>query len=494
MQESVPHLIHWLLMPARMAHAALSHCAVRSASIGLLAVAAAAASGNPTGQAPPATSGMVTAFVGVNVVPMDRERILERQTVIVRGERIETIGSADDTAVPDGARRIEAQGKYLMPGLAEMHAHIPTAQQLGAQWQEQVLFLYVANGVTTIRGMLGQPEHLKLREQAKAGTILGPRIYTAGPAVSGKTAPSPEEARRLVRDQKQAGYDFMKLATGISREAFDALVDEAKKVDIEYAGHVSLDVGLHRALEARQITIDHLDGYIEALVPEGAPVKPADSWFFGVNLVEHADEKLIPELAAKTKAQGVWNVPTQSLFVDWLGPTDPETLRQRPDIRYIPPQVLAGWMKGLENQRTNPHYTLARAERLLELRRAILSELHRAGAGLLLGSDAPQVFNVPGFSVHQELETLIAAGLTPYEALATGTRNVAQFFGAEQEYGTVEEGRGADLILLDANPLDSVSHVQRRSGVMVRGQWLPESEIQQRLDAIARAHAESSME
>jgi imidazolonepropionase-like amidohydrolase len=240
-------------------------------------------------------------------------------------------------------------------------------------------------------------------------------------------------------------------------------------------------VGLQRALETRQKSIDHLDGYVEAL----ATTQSGNPGFFGFNWTPHLDESRIPALAAATRAAGVWNVPTQSLLEHLAGPEDADALARRPEMRYMPPQTVAQWVKAKRDFQQQPTATPENNRRFIDTRRKLIKALHDAGAGLLLGSDAPQIFNVPGFAIHHELQMLVASGLTPYQALATGTRNVATYFGTEKESGTVETGKVADLILLDANPLTDVGNVQRRAGVMVRGRWLPESEIQKRLEAIA---------
>ena len=424
----------------------------------------------------------VTAFVGVNVVPMDRERVLEEHTVLVRDGRIRRIGPAEDVEVPEGAG-VAAEGGWLMPGLGEMHAHIPPRG--GRAWMEEVLFLFLANGVTTARGMLGQPTHLELREDVDAGRVLGPRIYTSGPSINGNSIPGPDSARRAVRHQHAAGYDFLKIHPGLTREEYDAVAEEADRVGIRWAGHVSLDVGLHRALETGQASIDHLDRYVEALLPEGADPTAEEAGFFGYGLVERADRSKIPEVARATAEAGVWNVPTQSLIERLLAPASPEEMAARPEVRYMPDETVESWKEAKAGFDADPRNTAERAEAFIRLRRDLIRALHEAGAPLLLGSDAPQVFQVPGFSVHDELELLVASGLTPYEALVTGTRNVATFFGDGGEYGTVREGRVADLVLLEANPLEDVSATRGIRGVMARGRWLPASEIRRRLEAIA---------
>jgi imidazolonepropionase-like amidohydrolase len=421
-------------------------------------------------------------------VPMDRDRVLTQQTVIVRNGRIFRMGDSRSTRAPRDATIIDGRGRYLMPGLAEMHAHVPPAQA-GDETIERTLFLYLANGITTARGMLGQPAHLEWRDRANRGEILSPRLYTSGPSINGSSVQTADSARRAVLHQHSAGYDFLKLHPGITREVFDAMARTADSVGIPFAGHVSTGVGLQRTLQAQQRSIDHLDGYMEALVREGAPVDPQQSQFFGFNLIEHVDEARIPELASATRRAGVWNVPTQSLFVDFASEEDPATIAQRPEMRYMPAQTVAQWVTTVTNFRAGPNYSHEKAQRFMEVRRRLIRELHRNGAPLLLGADAPQIFNVPGFAIHQELRALVDAGLSPFEALETGTRNVARFFGTEAEAGTVDNGKRADLILLNANPLQNIDNVRNLHGVMIGGRWVPRTEIDRRLGEIERAFA-----
>lgn len=451
------------------------------ASIGAgLAAAAFAADG--AGAAEHAARA-VHAFVGVDVVPMDGERVLEDRTVIVIDDRITRVGPRAEVEVPAGAVRIDGEGLWLMPGLAEMHAHIPGA---GAppEYLENTLFLYAANGITTIRGMLGEPSHLELRERAARGEILAPRIYTSGPSLNGSSVRSPEHAREMVREQAAAGYDFLKLHPGLSLAAFDAIDETADDVGIPYAGHVSQAVGLERALEAGQATIDHLDGYVEALaVP---PPAPGGSQFFGLNLVDRVDLDELPRLARETAEAGVWNVPTMALFPQRF--MDPEALLAWPEMRYVPPQQAESWANAIRSGRQDALFGDETGAAILDVRRRILLALHEAGAGILLGSDAPQVFNVPGFSMHRELAEYVEAGLSPYEALRTGTVDVARFYGVEDERGTVAEGMIADLVLVRGNPLDDVAAVREPAGVMLRGRWLSGEALVERLDAIAAAY------
>jgi imidazolonepropionase-like amidohydrolase len=432
--------------------------------IGLLAMATA----------PAAQSGEALAIAHITVIPMDRERTLADQTVIVRGDRIEALGPAATVPVPADARRIDARGKFLIPALSEMHAHIPPGNATDAE-MERVLAFYAVNGIGTIRGMLGAPRHLPLRDRANRGELLSPWIYTSGPSFNGSSAPSAEIAVRMVKEQKTAGYDFLKIHPGVKRDVFDAMAAAANAAGIRFAGHVPLDVGLARALEAGYATIDHIDGYVEALAREGA----SRSEMFGLNLTAALDESRLPHLVEATREAGVWIVPTEALFEHWIGPDDPVSMTTWPEMQYVPKTQLAEWVENKKKLAAGA--TPAERARFMDVRRRLIKALHAGGAGLLLGSDAPQVWNVPGFSVHRELRYLVQAGLTPYQALETGTRNVAAFFGTTADRGTVAQGKRADLVLLDRNPLTDIANSSTIAAVVLGGRVLTKADIDQRL-------------
>lgn len=414
----------------------------------------------------------------VNVVPMDSERVLEGQSVVVRDGRIERIAVTGEVTTPDGAEVIDGSGLYLMPGLAEMHAHVPDDPAA----VEEVLFLYVANGVTTARGMLGVPDHLELRQRLERHEVLGPRLYTSGPSLSGNSVDGPASARRLVMQQAQAGYDFVKLHPGLSRPAFDAAVETADDAGIDLAGHVSADVGLMGALDAGQATIDHLDGYVEYLAGAAA----GESGFFGLGVAARTDLARIPEAVQATVEAGVYNVPTQTLLLHWAAPSPTvDELLAREEMAYVSEATRRQWAQSKRQLTGGADYDAAAAAALIEMRRTLVKALHDAGAGLLLGSDAPQVFNVPGFSIHHELTEIVAAGLTPYEALRTGTVAPAEFLAAEAQFGRIVPGLEADFILVEGNPLERVEVLRRPAGVMVRGRWLDRAALDAGLDRIA---------
>lgn len=428
-----------------------------------------------------AAGAQVVVFENVNVIPMDRERVLSRQTVVVKDGRIADIGPANRVRVPEGALRVDGRGKYLMPGFAEMHGHLP-GPDTPREVVENVMFLYVANGVTTVRGMLGNPSHLQLRREVAEGKLLGPRLYVAGPAFSGPKL-TPEEARRRVREQKEAGYDHLKVQEGLRPETYEAMAAEAKAVSISFAGHVPDDVGLLGCLAAGQKSIDHLDGYLEAIEADDSPLRNADPKIRRRDLGLHLDERKIPALAEATRKTGAWVVPTMALWETFNSAESAESMAQREELKYVPRQWVDAWVKQKTAMLANLNPEAGR--RVIEVRKKVLRALRDAGVRIVFGTDSPQVFSVPGFSTHREIPILRAAGMTPYEILASGTRNVAEYFGTLAETGTVEKGKRADLILLEANPLADPANLARRAGVMVAGRWLAEADIQKRLAEIA---------
>lgn len=424
------------------------------------------------------------AFVGVNVVPMDRDRVLANQTVVVRHGKIVSVAPATAAFIPKGARRIEGRGRWLMPGLAEMHGHVPGPED--PIYRDDMLFLYVANGVTTVRNMAGNASHLALRDRIASGELLGPTLYTASPWLSAAAAGTPDKARQAVHDYRAARYDLIKIGS-VPRDAYLAMAQAAHAINMPFGGHIPEEVRLADALDSRQASIDHLDRYVEFLVPEGADIRGRPSGFFGSGWVQFADERRIPQAVRRTILAGTWNVPTLSLVEHLASPEAPEAMIAWPEMRYMPQRVLDGWVKAKRDFAARPDFQPQAVRRLVELRRRLVRELHAEGALLALGSDAPQFFNVPGFSVHHEMRMMRAAGLTPYQVLATGTREAARYFGVDARFGTIAPGQRADLILLTANPLEQLANVERRAGVMVRGRWISESEIQARLEKIAAA-------
>lgn len=438
--------------------------------IGLLLVTGwLSACGQDTGMTAP--DGALVLH-NISVLSMEGEGVEEEQSVVIVNDEISWVGPAADLTLPDGATVVEGD-LVVMPGLAEMHGHMPGSNQ-SQVFREDILSMYVLQGVTTLRGMAGDPVHLQLREQAAAGEIISPRIFAAGPSFSGGSVPTPEAARQRVIEQAAAGYDLLKFSPGLQLETFNAAVEEARQQEIPFAGHISYDVGLERSLEAGKSTIDHLDRYMEFLAPEHADREDPPVIYFGYDLTPHVQEERIDEAARRTTEAGVGNVPTNTLLENVLNPSlSLETMQQWPGVDLMPASTVESWSNSVRDIRANEMYNPEQARVYLNIRKQLTRALYEAGPDLLLlGADAPQIFNPPGYSVHRELEIMVDAGLSPFEALRTGTVNVATHFGEENRAGKVVSGHRADLLILRVNPLETLPFGHAIEGVVLNGRYL----------------------
>ncbi len=435
------------------------------------------------------------AFTHVNVVPMDSERILQDQTVLVRDGIIVEIGT--DARIPQGAQIVNGRGKYLIPGLMDMHTHLLSdGPEYPKSIAEDELRVMVANGVTTIRLMIGTKEQLVLRERSAKGEIVAPTIYSASPHLTGReqgnnfVVKTEEEARAAVRQSKQAGYDFIKITTFVDAPVYEAAIDEAVKQNIRVVGHAdSRTVGLQRALKARQ-QIEHLDAYMEALLKDDAPMKGSISDYNIYTLknwdsLDYIDESKIPEIARQTVESNPFVNPTQHFMKNTFGRArSEESIRAQPDFRFYPTKVQDSYINFTKRTTLN-QIPLEKRAKWIELRDKLIVEIHKAGGKVMAGSDSPEFLFLYGFSLHRELVALKESGLSNYAVLESATRNPAEFLGSLNKAGTIEKGKHADLVLLNANPLEDVSNTQKRAGVMLKGKYYPQSELDRWLDEIA---------
>lgn len=412
------------------------------------------------------------AFEHVNVLPMTDEEVRTDWTVLVEGDRISAAGPAAEIEVPETAERIDGTGKYLIPGLAEMHGHVPSPNE-DSEYVASLMFLYIANGVTTVRGLLGEPGQLALREATADGSILGPALYLAGPAFSGNTISSPEQADQRVREQVAEGWDYLKVLPGLTREEYDAMAMAANEEGIPFIGHVPFGVGLIHAIEMGQQTIDHLDGYIEYLRGEEG---------------DAIDLERLETAIAMTNEHGVWVIPTMALWETILGVPSTADMADYEELQYMPPNMVASWGRSQDRRRASDGFSQERQDLIAAQRIDLLGALNESGARILMGTDSPQVFSVPGFALVRELPFMVDAGMSPYEILVSGTRAVGEYLHDKDTFGTITAGSRADLVLLNSNPLEDVMRVFDRAGVMARGQWVSESEIQERLAEIAAGY------
>ena len=438
----------------------------------------------------------VVAFVDVNVIPMDKERVVPHQTVIVRNGTIAQIGDSKRIKIPKDAQKIDGAGKYLIPGLTDMHVHLFSDDEFPDKLAEDEFKIMVAHGVTTIRLMTGTPEQLVLRRKSANGEIVAPTIYAASPQFTGRKSSNAHvvtteaEARAAVIKSKQDGYDYIKVTTFLKPEVYEAIVDEAAKQNIRVVGHAdSRTVGLARALKARQ-QIEHLDSYLEALLPETAPVKGSVSDIYLYNpknweSIDYIDESKIPEIARATVQANPFTTPTLHLFKFTFGKgRTEESFRSQPDIRFYPPKVVDQWM-AVSKRYLATAAPIEKREKYIAIRNKIVKAIYDAGGRVMAGSDTPEWLLLYGYTLHLEVVDLRDAGLSNYAALEAATRNPALFFGTLNQTGTIEKNKRADLLLLDANPLEDIANTQKRAGVMLKGKYYSQVELNKWLDEIA---------
>lgn len=440
------------------------------------------------------------AIVGADVLPMTQAERLRDQTVILRGDRIVEVGPRARVRVPAGARRIEARGMTLMPGLVDMHVHLAPTPGAPGDAAQRAMAVMLAHGVTTARGMAGSPNNLVVRDAVAAGTLAGPRLYAAAPGLHLNNTQSVEAAQAAVRAARAAGYDLVKSHHLPDLAVWQAVQDEARAQGLATGGHVTNGVGLARAMAAGQ-QIEHLDGAIYALLPEGAPERQMD---FGqippppvLAAAARVSDADIAALARRTREARSWHVPTLALFekIADVG-TGAETLRQLPEMRYIPDPALAQWAQQ-SGQLAAAGFTAEHGAAFTALRRRIVRAFHEAGVPMMAGSDTAQNFHVWGPGLIQEIEALSAAGMGPLAALRSATVVPRDYFrslpnsgsatGLAADFGTIEAGARADLILLRADPSRDLSALRRPEYVIAAGVVRDRAELDRMLDEASAA-------
>lgn len=414
------------------------------------------------------------AFVGVHVVPMTDQAVLEDHTVVVRGSVIEAIGPRAGTTVPPDAFVVEGRGRYLMPGLADMHVHLTSGSFANLRNDFQ---LWLANGVTTLRVMWGSTGILAERDRIASGEVEGPTLLVASPGIDGPggtweastpTVATAEEARARVEAHAGAGYDFIKVYNELDRAQYAAITVEAGAQAIPVVGHVPSRVGMQSVQDARQMTVEHSLGLKYA----------ASDPFTGGTL----DEPRVAELVGRSAVLGVAHTPTISVMA--LSESRASAIRAGPEVRRVSPAMRDFFVTGF-------HHGLPDdvADREARNGRDMIRAIHDGGARLLVGTDAGFGWILPGYSIHDELASFVAAGLSPRAALTAATSGAARAMRREGEFGRITVGARADLVLLARNPLDDVGALRESSGTMVRGRWLSRGTLSDRLDAIEASYA-----
>jgi imidazolonepropionase-like amidohydrolase len=427
---------------------------------------------------------------------MDEERVLRDHTVVVAGGTIVEVGPSSAVKVPEGAFRVDATGRYLLPALADMHVHL-----LGPAWSgmlspevqaaskvvphERFLLPYVANGVTTVQVLSGTPEDVAVRGRIERGELLGPRLILArmidGPE---KAWPPPlstwvgsaAEAREAVRRMKDEGYDKIKVYSFLDRDSYDAIVSTARELGMGVIGHVPMSLSVEYVLDAGQKLIAHSE-----------------------EVTKHAgggyDAERIDYFATRMAKSGVWMIPTlvtSRTLIELM--EHPDGLYDRPETAYFRHPMQVGVSSFMVDRLYRPVPAEARKELrdgLERFQRPLTKAFHDKGGKLLAGSDALMPGLLAGFDLHRELHELVAVGLTPYEALRTATTNPFEYLGESDKAGTIAVGKRSDLLLLDENPLEDVSAASKIAGVLIRGRWIASDELQQKMQELAAPGAPS---
>jgi len=405
-----------------------------------------------------ASARKTLAITHVAVIDTSGGPLKRDMTVIVVGDRIADIGKSRTTKMRRDAQVINAAGKFLIPGLWDMHVHIGNDDFD----KNSYLRLFIANGVTGIRIMNGTPTHHLWRREIESGTLLGPRMVIASRIIDGPNSfvsgavkvNTNEEARAAVRKAKQEGADFIKVHDTLPRGAYFAIIDEAKKLGLPVEGHVPTAITAQEASDAGQKSIEHFTGLTEA----------------------ETDTTKADSLIGVFKKNHTWNCPTIIMRNNYAV-LDDRKLANDLRLRYIKPSWRNSWLSMTNGANSTPAVEWAGRREIVRREKALVSRFQKAGVGILAGTDDISPYVMPGFSLHDELRLLVESGLTPMQALQAATLNPAKFFDQFDSFGTVEKGKLADLVLLSANPLEDIRNTTKISAVVINGRFLDRQEL-----------------
>jgi len=426
----------------------------------------------------------VFAITNVNVIPMTPGgKILENTTVVIDGEKIVSVSGA----VPDGINIIEGKGKWLIPGLIDMHVHVPTDGHFNAKYPtrtasiftntQDIMTPFIATGVTTVFDLRAEAGHFGQRNEILRGDVIGPRMALAamieGGNGSGRVVNTPSDGRQAVRSAKAEGYEFIKVYSKLTVETYNAIVDEAGKQGMKVVGHIP----------------NAFKGKIgEAFVPNFGMVAHAEEFFKQTE----GGEQDPAQLAKLAKENGTWVCPTLIIIVSAANQgRSLDAVRQLQSLQYVHPLLQSKWLTANNYHSNASKGSIARLEKMTEFNKRLVKALKDAGVPIVAGTDAGSSGVVWGFSLHDELHLLVEAGLTPEEALASATRLPATWLGIDSITGTIEPGKYADLVLLDGNPLNDIKNTGKTSGVFVNGRWLDKSRINTMLSDLSKRNAAS---
>jgi imidazolonepropionase-like amidohydrolase len=440
-------------------------------------------------------SDKVTIITHVTVIDGTGAPPLLDSAVMITGARISAVGPSGSFRIPSNATFVDGAGKFLIPGLTDMHVHLTGAGEPSGS-REFILPLLVANGITTVRDMGGKVELLiQLREEIDSGKRAGPQIFFTGPYLDGNppsfqpsiVVQNAAEGIAAVGKLHGEGVDLIKVQSRLQPEAYFAIVGESKKLGIRFVGHVPDSITAAQASDAGQASIEHLTGVLLGISTledtlRAEKLKPAarrkEDRVWQRRLLDSISSRKAEALLDEFKRNRTWQVPTFPLLVH-IGYLTPRTdLEKDPRLKFIPGNLQAIWKEGRKAQLEG--YTeedFALREVIVQQSLEIVGKMNAAAVPIMAGSDttAPNVF--PGFSLHEDLEYLVRAGLTPLQALQAATSKPADFLGRSGVQGTIQAGKRADLILLDADPLADIGNTQKIRIVVLNGRFLDRTEL-----------------
>jgi len=443
----------------------------------------------PSGLLRAAGTPRPTLFENVQIVDTSSGDVHRDMSVLVHHGRIESIGPSGQLARPANTRIVDGKGRYLMPGLADMHVHLA---------HEAELAVYLANGVTTIRHMNGYKVHRELRDSIAAGDVLGPQMFVTSPITDGDPPVWPNtivvrnkrQAREAVRLYDDLGYDFVKIYSNLDPTVLAALTSEAHKRDIPVVGHIPTAINLFRALRLGLSSMEHLYGIVDVIESDSSPYRGRFTTHRTLGAIP-IDEEYLPGLARLIRDSGVWTCSTLVAIDRWRQGDETQTLLSRKINRYVPRSTYDWWLGGAGDFIRDSLVEVSDQdiERGRENRRKIVKALSEADAPLLIGTDAGFYNIVAGFSIRAEMQNHREAGLSMAAILRIATVEAARYVGKADEFGSIEIGKRADLVLLQKNPLKKVDNLSNPRGVMVAGRWMPRSKLKRMLREAAEVFA-----